>query len=38
MQWEVPSADGDSEVVRYELFSKADFESAYIQVYSGMAL
>lgn len=38
MQWATPAADGDSEVLRYELYGRADFESAYSQVYSGMAL
>lgn len=38
MQWTVPDSDGDSEVLRYDLLAKADFESSFSLVYSGMAL
>ena len=38
MQWKVPQSDGDSEVYRYDLFAKADFESEYYKIFSGMAL
>ena len=38
MAWQVPDTDGDSEVFRYDLFGKADYESVFTQVYAGMAL
>ena len=38
VQWATPASDGDSEVLRYDLYAKADFESAFTQAYSGMAL
>ena len=38
LAWSVPDTDGDSEVIRYDLYGKADYESVYSQVFSGMAL
>jgi len=38
LQWTAPTADGDSDVTQYILYSKADFETTYSQVYKGMAL
>lgn len=30
LQWAIPTSDGDSEVYRYDLYAKADFESSYV--------
>ncbi len=38
VQWYPPASDGDSEVERYILLMKAEFESQYRQVYSGKSL
>ena len=38
LQWTTPTANGDSEIIRYELFAKADFEIDFKEVYAGMAL
>ena len=38
VQWIAPTSDGDSDITSYVLYAKADFESSFTQVYSGMTL
>lgn len=38
LQWQDPVSDGASPVLRFVLYSKADYESSYKEVYSGMTL
>jgi hypothetical protein len=35
VQWLPPTLDGDSEVTRYILYMKAEYENTYSQVYAG---
>ena len=35
VQWTAPTSDGDSEIQRYVLYIKAEYESAYKEIYSG---
>lgn len=38
VQWYAPASDGDSEVERYILFIKAEYENSYKEIYSGKSL
>jgi fibronectin type 3 domain-containing protein len=35
VQWAAPTSDGDSEIERYILYIKAEFESTYHEIYRG---
>lgn len=38
LQWTAPTSDGASEVTRYLLYVKADYESTYKLAFTGLAL
>lgn len=38
LQWQEPTYDGSAPVTTYKLYWKADYQSSYTEVYSGMAL
>ena len=35
--WLPPTSDGDSEVIKYSLSIKADYQSSYSEIYSGLS-
>lgn len=37
VEWAAPALTGDSEISRYILYMKADYESAYSEIYSGLS-
>ncbi len=38
MKWTNPNSNGASPVLKFILYSKADYESSFTEVYSGMTL
>ncbi len=38
VSWNAPQSTGSSPILRYNLFSKADYESSFTQVYTGLTL
>ena len=38
LQWAPPASDGDSEITKYVLYAKADFETSYSPIYAGLSL
>ena len=35
--WNTPTSDGDSEILKYILYIKAEYESSYTEIYSGLS-
>ena len=38
VEWNPPTADGDSDVTKYILYVKAEYQTSYSQIYVGLAL
>jgi hypothetical protein len=35
VEWNPPTADGDSDVIKYILYAKAEYQTTYSQIYVG---
>ena len=35
VQWTTPTSDGDSSVIKYVLYMKAEYSSSYTEIYNG---
>lgn len=38
VEWQPPTNDGDSDITKYILYSKAEYQTSYVQIYSGLSL